>query len=156
MGHLQFLQMARRSPEKSHPERGYTRTSARRELGPGSGPGLWGREPEARGSLPGFNISNTARAGLGLAVCTLDTSWRRGDIPRHGAAPCPTPPAGAGKLPTMPAPATHVGLLILGVELLFCQVCEADTDGGQGLGVISLHDVAQETHPKFLGGEGWG
>ena len=44
-----------------------------------------------------------------------------------------------------------VGLLFLGVQLAFGQVGKADADGGQGLRVVRLHDVAQEPHPKFLG-----
>lgn len=63
---------------------------------------------------------------------------------------CPVPPAGTGGLPTVPALAC-VGLLVLGVQLAFGQVGEADADGGQGLRVVRLHDVAQEPHPKFLG-----
>lgn len=51
----------------------------------------------------------------------------------------------------MPALAGHAGLHVLGVELAFCQVCEADADGGQGLRVIRLHDIAQEPQPKLLG-----
>ena len=49
----------------------------------------------------------------------------------------------------MPALAC-VGLLILGVQLAFSQVGEADADGGQGLRVVRLHDVAQEPHPELL------
>lgn len=61
----------------------------------------------------------------------------------------------------MSALAGHTGLHILGVQLAFRQVREADADGGQGLGVIRLHDVAQEPQPELLGwGEGgmigWG
>ena len=63
---------------------------------------------------------------------------------------CPVPPAGTGGLPTVPALAC-VGLLVLGVQLAFGQVGEADADGGQGLRVVRVHDVAREPHPKFLG-----
>lgn len=57
-------------------------------------------------------------------------------------------------LPTVPAPARPVGLHVLGVELLFRQVGEADADGSQSLGEVRLHDIAQEPHPKLLRGEG--
>ena len=53
----------------------------------------------------------------------------------------------------MPALAGRIGLHVLGVKLAFCQVCEADADGGQGLCVVCLHDVAQEPHPELL--QGW-
>ena len=54
----------------------------------------------------------------------------------------------------MPALAGRAGFHVLAVELAFRQVCEADADGGQGFRVIRLHDIAQEPHPKLLGGAG--
>lgn len=53
---------------------------------------------------------------------------------------------------TVSAPASHVGLHVLGMELLFHQVGEADADGGQSLSEVRLRDVAQEPNPKLLGG----
>lgn len=60
------------------------------------------------------------------------------------------PPAGTGLLLTMLALATHAGVCVLVLELALCQVGEADADGGQGLRVVRLHDVAQEPYPELL------
>jgi hypothetical protein len=49
----------------------------------------------------------------------------------------------------------HTGLCVPALELLLCQVCEADADRGQGLCVVCLHDVTQKPHPELLG-QGWG
>ena len=72
--------------------------------------------------------------------------WRRGNGPRHGAAHLPSPSI-TGGLPTVPALAC-AGLLGLGVQLTLGQFGEADADGGHGLHVVHLHDVAEEPHPK--------
>lgn len=45
----------------------------------------------------------------------------------------------------------HSSLRVFAMNLVLCQVRETDTDGGQGLCVIGLHDVAQQSHPELLG-----
>lgn len=105
-----------------------------------------------------FNaFSDMVRAGL-WPVCwacgPLPGKWGGDTFPDTEWPTRPIPRASAGMLPTVPALAGHTGLRVLGVELAFRQVGEADADGGQGLRVLRLHDVAQEPHPELLGGRG--
>lgn len=46
---------------------------------------------------------------------------------------------------------SHSSLCVFAMNLVLCQVRETDTDGGQGLCVIRLHDVTQQSHPELLG-----
>lgn len=132
-------------------------------LGQGAGGGDMRNEP-AKGSLHNFRTSSgMIRAGLWpgcLDFWTLPGRWGGELFQESERPPCPMPAAGAGRLPTVLALAGHTGRRVLGVELAFGQVSEADADGGQGLRVIRLHDVAQEPHPKLLDragvGGGWG
>lgn len=51
----------------------------------------------------------------------------------------------------MLALSSHSSLRVFAMNRVLCQVRETDTDGGQGLCVIGLHDVAQQSHPELLG-----
>lgn len=68
---------------------------------------------------------------------------------------CPFPPVDPGMPPTMLALSSYSSLRVFAMNLVLSQVCEADADGGQCLGVVCLHDVAQKPHPELLGQE-WG
>lgn len=116
-------------PESSQLGEAWARTLALR-----SGPGLWGGGDE--------------RSGLPEEECMILTSSDFGKSSLFGKAWLSELRAASWR--GKPALAC-VGLLFLGVQLAFGQVGEADADGGQGLRVVRLHDVAQEPHPKFLG-----
>lgn len=55
----------------------------------------------------------------------------------------------------MLALSSHSSLRVFAMNLVLCQVREADADGGQRLCVVGLHDVAQESYPELLGRK-WG
>jgi len=116
-------------PESSQLGEAWARTLALR-----SGPGLWGGGDE--------------RSGLPEEECMILTSSDFGKSSLFGKAWLSELRAASWR--GKPALAC-VGLLFLGVQLAFGQVGEADADGGQGLRVVRVHDVAREPHPKFLG-----
>lgn len=121
----------------------------------GSGLGHWDMKNEPSEEVCPVLLPPQMRQGQAfrLTVWARDASWRRGSVQRHGGSHLrdpSNPTSWLRDLPTMPTLAGHAGLPIHDVELAFCQVCEADADGGQDLHVIGLHDVAQEPHPKLL------
>lgn len=63
---------------------------------------------------------------------------------------CPDPTAGTGLKPTILASALSTVDRIPAELLSLYQVGEADADGAQGLRVVRVHDVTQESHPEIL------
>ena len=117
--------------------------------------GRWGRDEwAARGSVHGFNLLGFRQGrplwqGLALwaPACFLEKGER--SEARGG------PPAQSLQLVERRYPPCLLLLvlasLVLGVQLTLSQFGEADADGGQGLHVVRLHDVAQEPPPKAGG-----
>ena len=106
-------------------------------------------------SLQAFNPS------LDITGRILDVSWRRGNLVDQDSVTrvtrsrftCSSPPVDPGMPPTMLALSSYSSLRVFAMNLVLGQVREADADGGQCLGVVCLHDVAQEPHPELLGQE---